>query len=92
LLVSATVSSQPWTAGSVTLPRPEISASSGKLCRRQRWWLDRIAQVIAESAGVSADDLDTAPFTERGGVDGALADLGPGVADMLKSMNTELTA
>ncbi len=59
---------------------------------RQRWWLDRIAQVIAESAGVSADDLDTAPFTERGGVDGALADLGPGVADMLKSMNTELTA
>jgi len=59
---------------------------------QQRWWLDRIAQVIAESAGVSADDLDTAPFTERGGVDGALRDLGPGVADMLKSMNTELTA
>jgi len=59
---------------------------------RQRWWLDRIAQVIAESAGVSADDLDTAPFTERGGVDGALADLGPGVADMLKSMNTGLSA
>lgn len=59
---------------------------------RQRWWLDRIAQVIAESAGVSADDLDTAPFTERGGVDGALRDLGPGVADMLAAMNTELTA
>lgn len=59
---------------------------------RQRWWLDRIADVIAESAGVSAEDLDTAPFTERGGVDGALRDLGPQVVELLESMNDELTA
>ncbi len=58
----------------------------------QRWWLDRIADTIAESAGVSADDLDTAPFTERGGVDGALRDLGPEVVELLDSMNAELTA
>ena len=32
---------------------------------RQRWWLDRIADVIATSAGISDDDLDKAPFTER---------------------------
>jgi type I restriction enzyme, R subunit len=58
----------------------------------QRWWLDRIADTIAESAGVTADDLDTAPFTERGGVDGAIRDLGPRVVEILESMNAELTA
>ncbi len=58
----------------------------------QRWWLDRIAETVAESAGVSADDLDAAPFTERGGVDGAVRDLGPGLADLLEQLNQELTA
>ena len=29
-----------------------------------------------QSAGITADDLDNAPFTERGGIDGALRDLG----------------
>jgi len=58
----------------------------------QRWWLDRIAETIAEQAGVTADDLDKAPFTGRGGVDGALRDLGPQVDEILESMNAELTA
>jgi len=59
---------------------------------QQRWWLDRIADVIATSAGVAADDLDNAPFTERGGVDGALRDLGAGAATYLEQLNAELTA
>ncbi len=59
---------------------------------RQRWWLDRIADIIASSAGITADDLDNAPFTERGGVDGALRDLGDDAAAYLDQLNTELTA
>ncbi|MGH3843615.1 MAG: type I restriction-modification enzyme R subunit C-terminal domain-containing protein [Pseudonocardiaceae bacterium] len=59
---------------------------------RQRWWLDRIADVIASSAGITPDDLDNAPFTERGGVDGALRDLGDQAADYLDQLNAELTA
>ena len=59
---------------------------------RQRWWLDRIVEVIATSAGVSADDLDNAPFAERGGVDGALRDLGPQAGTYLHELNAELTA
>jgi len=59
---------------------------------QQRWWLDRIADVIATSAGVTADDLDNAPFTERGGVDGAVRDLGVEAATYLEQLNTELTA
>ena len=27
----------------------------------ERWWLDRMVEVIAASAGISADDLDEAP-------------------------------
>jgi len=60
--------------------------------QQQRWWLDRIAEVIATSAGVTADDLDNAPFSERGGVDGALRDLGSEAARYLEQLNAELTA
>ena len=59
---------------------------------QQRWWLDRIADVVATSAGITDDDLDNAPFTERGGIDGAIRDLGPGAGAYLESLNTELTA
>ncbi|MBO1756674.1 DEAD/DEAH box helicase family protein [Allobranchiibius sp. CTAmp26] len=58
----------------------------------QRWWLDRMVEVIANSAGITAEDLDDAPFTERGGVDGALRDLGDQAADLLENLNAELTA
>lgn len=59
---------------------------------KQRWWLDNIADVIAASAGIDPDDLDQAPFTERGGIDGALRDLGDRAGDLLDALNLELTA
>lgn len=58
----------------------------------QNWWLDNMADVIASSAGIEADDLDEAPFTERGGIDGALRDLGDAAGDLLETLNQELTA
>lgn len=33
-----------------------------------------MAKVIALSAGVTPDDLDNAPFSDRGGLDGAIRD------------------
>ena len=51
-----------------------------------------MATVIAASAGIDADDLDEAPFTERGGIDGALRDLGDQAADLIDTLNQELTA
>lgn len=59
---------------------------------QQRWWLDRIADVIATSAGVTADDLDNAPFIERGGADGAIRDLGTEASAYLEQLNAELPA
>ena len=58
----------------------------------ERWWLDRMVDVIASSAGITADDLDRAPFTEKGGVDGALRDLGDRAETYLNHLNAELTA
>jgi type I restriction enzyme R subunit len=63
-----------------------------RFSERQRWWLDKIAEVIATSAGITADDLDKAPFAERGGVDGAIGELGGQTADYLEQLNQELTA
>jgi len=59
---------------------------------RQRWWLDRMADVIAASAGITEDDLDNVPFTEHGGVDGLLRDLGDEAGTYLHDLNRELTA
>lgn len=58
----------------------------------ERWWLDRMADVIASSAGLSDDDLDAAPFAERGGVDGLVRDLGVRAAAIIDQLNEELTA
>ncbi|MFI7279904.1 DEAD/DEAH box helicase family protein [Micromonospora chersina] len=58
----------------------------------ERWWLDRMVEVIAVSAGINPDDLDNAPFTERGGVDGAIRDLGPNAAGLIEQLNAELAA
>jgi len=59
---------------------------------KQRWWLDNIAGVIASSAGIDPGDLDQAPFADRGGIDGALRDLGDRAGDILDTLNKELTA
>ena len=58
----------------------------------ERWWLDRMVDVISSSAGITADDLDRSPFTEKGGVDGALRDLGERTETLLQELNSELTA
>ncbi|SKJ84450.1 type III restriction enzyme, res subunit [Mycobacteroides abscessus subsp. bolletii] len=58
----------------------------------QRWWLDKIAEVIAVSAGVDVHVLDSSPFIENGGTDGALRDLGAGAGALIEELNTELTA
>ncbi|MDO8211003.1 DEAD/DEAH box helicase family protein [Conexibacter sp. CPCC 206217] len=58
----------------------------------ERWWLDRIVEVIATSAGIAPADLDNPPFTENGGADGAIRDLGDRAAILLDELNQELTA
>lgn len=58
----------------------------------ERWWLDRMVSVIASSAGIRVEDLDDAPFSERGGTDGAIRDLGDRAGELVDELNAELTA
>lgn len=58
----------------------------------QRWWLDRIKDAICQSAHFDIADLEVSPFTERGGTDGVLAELGNSVVDLIASMNMELAS
>ncbi|MEH1099347.1 DEAD/DEAH box helicase family protein [Micromonospora sp. CPCC 205561] len=58
----------------------------------QVWWLERIKDVIAVSVEVTADDLDGAPFTERGGIDGYAGTFGHRAEPLLNELNQELSA
>jgi type I restriction enzyme R subunit len=58
----------------------------------ERWWLDRIKDTIIQSASMKVDDLSFAPFTERGGIDGAGRDLGPNAQNLIDALNVELAA
>ncbi|WP_074046086.1 DEAD/DEAH box helicase family protein [Dermacoccus nishinomiyaensis] len=58
----------------------------------ERWWLDRMRDFVVTSAGITVDALDAEPFTQRGGIDGALRDLGANAGILLESLDKELTA
>ena len=58
----------------------------------QLWWLERIKDTIVQSAHFSIDDLDLAPFTERGGSDGIGRDLGSHAQAIIEEMNRVLAA
>lgn len=67
--------------------------AGAKFSETERWWLDRMVEVVASSAGITPEDLDRAPFTDRGGTDGALRDLGKArAAELLDELNKELPA
>jgi type I restriction enzyme R subunit len=63
-----------------------------KFTDNQKWWLDRIKDAISQSAHFEVKDLEMSPFTERGGTDGLLAELGNTVTDLIQSMNMELAS
>jgi type I restriction enzyme, R subunit len=63
-----------------------------KFTDNQKWWLDRIKDAISQSAHFDIKDLEMSPFTERGGTDGVLAELGISVTDLIESMNMELAS
>ena len=58
----------------------------------QRWWLDRIKDTIIQTTHLNIEDLDLAPFTERGGIDGAARDLGNNAQTIIDDLNRTLAA
>lgn len=58
----------------------------------EMWWLENIKNVVIQSGGFHNSDLELPPFTEKGGTDGAIRDLGPGVAGLIGGLAEGLTA
>jgi len=58
----------------------------------QTWWLERIVEVVANSAEIKPSDLEETPFTERGGSLGFEGSFGDRAADLLDELDQELTA
>lgn len=58
----------------------------------QLWWLERIKDTIIQSAGFVAADLELAPFTERGGVDGISRDFGTTTHQIVTELAEALVA
>lgn len=58
----------------------------------QVWWLERIRDVIAVSVEITPDDLEGAPFTERGGLDGFATAFGARAEPLIDELNRELPA
>lgn len=63
-----------------------------KFTDNQKWWLDRIKDSISQSAQFDIKNLDLSPFSERGGTDGALKDMGVSILDIVSSMNVSLAS
>jgi type I restriction enzyme R subunit len=55
-------------------------------------WLERIRDVIGSSLTVTVDDLDDAPFAERGGLGGAYEVFHGELEDLLEELNQVLVA
>ncbi|WP_117213005.1 DEAD/DEAH box helicase family protein [Allorhizocola rhizosphaerae] len=58
----------------------------------QVWWLERIKDAVAVSIEITPDDLEGAPFTERGGIDGFAHTFGHRAKTLLTELNQELAA
>ena len=58
----------------------------------QRWWLDRIKDSFIQSAEFKIEDLEMAPFTERGGLDGVGRDRGQQARFLVIELSEALAA
>ncbi len=68
-------------------------ASRREFTADERWWLERIRDIVVTSAAFAVTDLDGPPFTERGGTDGFLTVFGEDRAPViLDNLTQGLTA
>jgi len=58
----------------------------------EMWWLENIKTAVIQSGDFHTQDLDLPPFTERGGTDGAIRDLGPQVGVLIDGLSEGLIA
>ena len=61
-----------WLAQQELLPplpaSGERAGVRGRFTEEQRWWLEKMAEHIASNLGIAADDFESVPFNQRGGL------------------------
>jgi type I restriction enzyme R subunit len=58
----------------------------------QRWWLEQMAEHIAGSLGIAAEDFDLSPFAQRGGLGKVHQLFGAELPKVMDELNRELVA
>ncbi|MBO0840963.1 MAG: DEAD/DEAH box helicase family protein, partial [Sciscionella sp.] len=58
----------------------------------QVWWIDKIANAVANQLAVDPDDLDRTPFTQRGGIGAFTREFGDDAEHILTELNRDLPA
>jgi len=56
----------------------------------QRWWLDRIVEHVSVNLAIRVEDLDNAPFNQKGGRLGCMRLFGKDLSPLLEELNAEL--
>ena len=58
----------------------------------QRWWLEKMAEHIASNLGIAADDFESVPFNQRGGLGKVHQLFGAELPKVIEALNKELAA
>jgi type I restriction enzyme R subunit len=58
----------------------------------QRWWLEKMAEHIAGSLGIAAEDFELSPFAQRGGLGRVHQLFGVELPKVIDALNRELVA
>ena len=58
----------------------------------QRWWLEKMAEHIASNLGIAADDFESVPFNQRGGLGKVHQIFGAELPKVIEALNEELAA
>jgi type I restriction enzyme R subunit len=58
----------------------------------QRWWLEKMAEHIAGSLGIAAEDFELSPFAQRGGLGRVHQLFGAELPKVIDALNRELVA
>jgi type I restriction enzyme R subunit len=58
----------------------------------QRWWLEKMAEHIASNLGIAAEDFESVPFNQRGGLGKVHQIFGVELPRVIEALNRELAA
>ncbi len=85
-----------WMAQQESLPplpaSGERAGVRGRFTEEQRWWLEKMAEHIASNLGIAADDFESVPFNQRGGLGKVHQLFGAQLPKVIEALNQELVA